>query len=376
MRSGKLKNLYIFIFLALISVSLSVRNLATIKIVEISQALSDGIIYGKYELEPYADSFFSYDLSKSSTEKNLVITIRKEDYNDINIDCIVSKAATEDDVINEFKNQKSICSVYKYKNENIIKQRFLIINVVARISNYEAGSKLYLKTNGNTKLAQFFIRKTGSYKTEIDSVEVSSAYAYQAYEFDYKSYNSKLNGAQHLLTSSGKDQILIYGESNNEISQIDETSVFVFSEQSFASHFYHYDKVVFFFGVKEYGETPTSNNIKITLTKINDKAYKLYYYTSESIFQLFLSFFYECGDETTNHYLITNYGNLDDKEYYYKFHGSVGAKSSVANFPPGKTDVTSLSYSEEKRFNTLSKTDYHIHVHKLTCSKNEKLSLI
>ena len=373
MRSGKLKNLYIFIFLALISVSSSVRNLATIKIVEISQALSDGIIYGKYEVEPYADSYFSYDLSKSSTEKNLVITIRKEDYNDINIDCIVSKAATEDDAINEFKNQKSICSVYKYKNENIIKQRYLIINVVARISNYEAGSKLYLKTNGNTKLAQFFIRKTGSYKTEIDSVDVSSAYAYQAYEFDYKSYYSKLNGAQHLLTSSGKDQILIYGERNNEISQIDDTSVFVFSEQSFASHFYHYDKVVFFFGIKEYDEKATSNNVKITLTKVTDKSNKLYYYTSESIFQLFLSFFYECGDEKTNHYLITNYRNLDDKEYYYKFHGSTGPKSSVAEFPPGQTDVSSLSYSEEKRFNTLSKTEYHIHVHKLTCSKNEKI---
>ena len=373
MRSGKLKNLYIFIFLALISVSLSVRNLATIKIVEISQALSDGIVYGKYDIEPYADSYFSYDLSKSSTEKNIVITIRKEDYNDIKIDCIVSKAATEDDVINEFKNQKSICSVYKYKNENIVKQRYLIINVVARISNYEAGSKLYLKLNGKTKLVQFFIRKTGSYKTEIDSVEVSSAYAYQAYEFDYKSYNSKLNGAQHLLTSSGKDQILIYGERNNEISQIDDTSAFVFSEQSFASHFYHFDKVVFFFGIKEYDEKATSNNVKITLTKVADKSNKLYYYTSESIFQLFLSFFYECGDEKTNHYLITNYRNLDEKEYYYKFHGSVGAKSSVAEFLPGKTDVTSLSYSEEKRFNTLSKTEYHIHVHKLTCSKNEKI---
>ena len=373
MRSDKLKNLYIFIFLALISVTLSLRRLATIKIVEISQALSDGIIYGKYELEPSADSFFSYDLSKSSTEKNLVITIRKDDYSDINIDCIISKAATEDDVINEFNNPKSICSVYKFKNENIIKQSFTIINVVARISNYEAGSKLYLKLNGKTKLVQFFIRKTGSYKTEIDSVDVSSAYAYQAYEFDYKSYNSKLNGAQHLLTSSGKDQILIYGERNNEISQIDDTSAFVFSEQSFASHFYHFDKVVFFFGIKEYDEKATSNNVKITLTKVTDKSNKLYYYTSESIFQLFLSFFYECGDETTNHYLITNYGNLDDKEYYYKFHGSVGAKSSVANFPPGKTDVTSLSYSEEKRFNTLSKTDYHIHVHKLTCSKNEKI---
>ena len=373
MRSDKLKNLYIFIFLALISVTLSLRRLATIKIVEISQALSDGIIYGKYELEPSADSFFSYDLSKSSTEKNLVITIRKDDYSDISIDCIISKAATEDDVINEFNNPKSICSVYKFKNENIIKQSFTIINVVARISNYEAGSKLYLKLNGKTKLVQFFIRKTGSYKTEIDSVDVSSAYAYQAYEFDYKSYNSKLNGAQHLLTSSGKDQILIYGERNNEISQIDDTSAFVFSEQSFASHFYHFDKVVFFFGIKEYDEKATSNNVKITLTKVTDKSNKLYYYTSESIFQLFLSFFYECGDETTNHYLITNYGNLDDKEYYYKFHGSVGAKSSVANFPPGKTDVTSLSYSEEKRFNTLSKTDYHIHVHKLTCSKNEKI---
>ena len=373
MRSDKLKNLYIFIFLALISVTLSLRRLATIKIVEISQALSDGIIYGKYELEPSADSFFSYDLSKSSTEKNLVITIRKDDYSDISIDCIISKAATEDDVINEFNNPKSICSVYKFKNENIIKQSFTIINVVARISNYEAGSKLYLKLNGKTKLVQFFIRKTGSYKTEIDSVDVSSAYAYQAYEFDYKSYNSKLNGAQHLLTSSGKDQILIYGERNNEISQIDDTSAFVFSEQSFASHFYHFDKVVFFFGIKEYDEKATSNNVKITLTKVTDKNNKLYYYTSESIFQLFLSFFYECGDETTNHYLITNYGNLDDKEYYYKFHGSVGAKSSVANFPPGKTDVTSLSYSEEKRFNTLSKTDYHIHVHKLTCSKNEKI---
>lgn len=333
MRSDKLKNLYIFIFLALISVTLSLRRLATIKIVEISQALSDGIIYGKYELEPSADSFFSYDLSKSSTEKNLVITIRKDDYSDINIDCIISKAATEDDVINEFNNPKSICSVYKFKNENIIKQSFTIINVVARISNYEAGSKLYLKLNGKTKLVQFFIRKTGSYKTEIDSVDVSSAYAYQAYEFDYKSYNSKLNGAQHLLTSSGKDQILIYGERNNEISQIDDTSAFVFSEQSFASHFYHFDKVVFFFGIKEYDEKATSNNVKITLTKVTDKSNKLYYYTSESIFQLFLSFFYECGDETTNHYLITNYGNLDDKEYYYKFHGSVGAKSSVANFP-------------------------------------------
>ena len=170
MRSDKLKNLYIFIFLALISVTLSLRRLATIKIVEISQALSDGIIYGKYELEPSADSFFSYDLSKSSTEKNLVITIRKDDYSDISIDCIISKAATEDDVINEFNNPKSICSVYKFKNENIIKQSFTIINVVARISNYEAGSKLYLKLNGKTKLVQFFIRKTGSYKTEIDSV--------------------------------------------------------------------------------------------------------------------------------------------------------------------------------------------------------------
>lgn len=374
MRSDKLKNVYIFIFLALISISSSLRRLATIKIVEISQALSDGIIYGKYELEPYADSYFSYDLSKSSTEKNLVITIRKDDYADINVDCIVSKAATDDDVINEFKNAKSICSVYKFKNENIIKESYTIINVVATISNYEAGSKLYFKLNGNNKLVQFFIRKTGSYhQTTFDSVEVSSPYAYQAYEFDYKSYNSKLNGGQHLLTSGGKDQILIYGEKNNEIKQIDDTSAFVFSEQSFASHFYHYDKVVFFFGQKVYDEKATSNSVKITVTKVDDKNNKLYYYTSESIFELFLSFFYQCGDETTNHYLIVNYRNLEDKEHYYKFHGSVGSKSSVADFPAGKTDVTSLSYSEEKRYNTLTKSESHIHVHKLTCTKNEKI---
>lgn len=373
MRTDLLRNLYIVTFLVLISASSSVRRLATIKIAEISQALSDGIIYGKFDVEEESESFFSYDLSKSSTEKNLVITIRRGEYSDLEVDCIISKSTSEDDVISEFKNKKSICSVYKFKNENIIKQSHTIINVIATISSYETGSKLYLKLNGKSKVVQFFIRKTGSYHTDVDSVDVSSAYAYQAFVFDYKSYNSKLNGGQHLLTSSEKEAILIYGETNDKITQIDDTSAFLFSEQSFAAHFYHYQRVVFFFGKKDYDESSTSNNVKITLTKITDKSSKLYYYTSESIFQLFISFFYECGDETTDHYLITNYRRLDDKDYYYKFHNSVGSKSSVAELAPGKTDVTSLSYSEEKRFNTLTKTESHIHVHKLTCTKKEKI---
>lgn len=372
MRSDKLKNMYIFIFLALISVSLSVRRLVDLDIKEISQELSDGIVYGKYEeLSQHTDYYFSYDLTKSSSEENLVITIRKNDYEDLNsINCIVSKATPGS---NDF--EKSICSVYKFKNDNIIKESYIIINVIAAIGKYETGSKLYLKVNGGFKTIQFFIRKTGSYHEGIpDSVDISGAYAYQAYKFDYKTYYSNtLKGGQHLLSSSVKDGILIYGEKTNAISQIDDTSVFLFSEQSFASHLYHYENVVFFFGIKDYDEKATSNNVKITLTKADDTNNRLYYYTTGSALNFFLSFFYYCGDESTNHYLITNYGVLDDTEFNYKFHELIGSKSSVADLPPGKTDVTSLSYSEEKRYNTLKKTEYHIHVHKLTCTKNEKI---
>lgn len=381
MRSRSIKSIYFYLIITLISLTLSknMRFLSTIKVNPIDKVLNDGIISEEFTLETDSDNYFSYDLSQSSSEKNMVITIRNPKVLNLNIDCIVSKSTTDDDVINDFSKGTSICTLYKYYDVNHVTKHNKIINVIASISNYQSGSKLFLKIkSSNGGAITFFIRKTGSYQTEIKSQEISSSYAYKAFEFDYKNYYSKLSEGESLLTSSEKETFLIYGVINTSSKQIDETSVFAISEQSLAAHFYHYEKIIIFIGKEDYDSSSTSNSISISLTKVTDKNTKLYYYTSESITELFLSFHHECpNNDATKYYLIVNYGKLDEqKTYYFKYHSSVGAKYSVADFPPGKTDVTNLSYSEAKKFNTLTKNQYHVHVHRLVCSGDQPKMVI
>ena len=155
------------------------------------------------------------------------------------------------------------------------------------------------------------------------------------------------------LKISETDKLLedFYLVNNNKNTLIDETSIILLNNQSLAAHFWPYEKVVVFVGVKTV-DLQASNAITINRVEISDN---LYYYIPTFDFG-FSSFFYQCKDSTTTHYLISNFGNLDsEKSYNFKFHNQIPEKVSVADLAGGKTDVKSLTYADAKRYNVLKK---------------------
>lgn len=314
-------------------------------------------------LEEKTDAYFYYD-QLTTDIKNLVFTINTTVANkDTSIKCIFSKSSEIDDVINEFNSKTSICQVYADSTSKVY-------NVIVPLSGAESGSKLYLDVHaGKTCNVNLFLRGGGSFLNKVtNDIKLSHSFAYYAFEFDPKDYEKK----KVLFTSSLAESFLVFGVNNNKNTLIDETSIILLNNQSLAAHFWPYEKVVVFVGVKTV-DLQAANSITINSVETSDN---LYYYIPAFNFG-FSSFFYQCKDSTTTHYLISNFGNLDSaKSYNFKFHNQIPEKVSVADLAAGKTDVKSLTYADAKRYNVLKKTDSHLHVLKVQCpNAGKKINL-
>ena len=355
---------YFNIFFLIISIT-EIQSI-TEQIIPIDSKLNDGdIIKEDYIFDETGDAYFSYNLNKFSSESNIVFTIHdsKPDYlTKLNIQCILSDSTNYQDIVNEFPNKESICAVLYHSDDKLI-------NVIASLSGYKTGLNLLLKMHSvKGDQMSIFLRENKNYYTEIKNQTITNSFAYVAFEFEpKKNYNKEI---EKVLIATRANSLLICEKNNNKFTLIDETLLLLISEQSLAAHFWKHDKLIIFVGKHEYNESVTDNDIILNLVEKEVNKYeKLYYYIANKDGGL-ISFHYECTDDITQHYLIVNYGNLDDHEYYYIAHNLIGSKSSkVDYFSQDKHKIKDLDFSEEiKRFNYLPKSDSHLQVFNLQCS--------
>ena len=359
---------YIVIFLLLISFvscGKDLRSLST-TIYPINNKLNDKIISENVDLEKDNDSYFSYNFS-SESNLALAFTIRNSNNGQLNVTCFLSTSENEDDIIKEFESKNNICNKYENSDNRII-------NIIVSLSEYETGAKLYLKIKSDTncKITLYF-RNSDSYLTEIPET-VDAPYAYQAVEFNAKDYYS--NNKQILLISSEANSLIFYAHSNNEISKIDETSIVAISEQSLAAHFWDYDKVILFIGSKndyqEISDEQETSNDSINITKEEISDINIYYYMGSDLDTRFFSFYNDCQNENSEHYLFVNYASLAEKDnLYFKFQNLIGVEPLLADFLPETTKISDLKFNSINRYKSFTKTEKSIHVFKLKCSAKE-----
>lgn len=347
--------------LALFSNISCLRELST-TIYKIEEKLNDEIIKGTVELENDIAQYLSYDLASITSETNMAFTIHNSvSGTKLNIECIFSTSTEDDNIVNEFaNNQNSICDKYEYSNNQIV-------NVIVSLKDYTTGSKIYLKisSTSNCEISLYF-RKTDSYQANIPET-INYTFAYLAIDFNAKEYYK--NNKQILVSSSEVNSLIFYAHSKGEIFQIDETSLFAISEQSLAAHFWDYDKVILFIGNKNCLDS-SEESININLKEIND--INIYYYMGSDLGLRFFSFYNDCKNEKSEHYLFVNYASLSTKnDLYFKFHNLVGEEVLLADFYPENETIQDLDFTNIKKFNSFSKTKYSIHVFKFKCSSKD-----
>jgi len=355
---------YFNIFVLIISIT-EIQSI-TEQIIPIDSKLNDGdIIKEDYYFDETGDAYFSYNLNKFSSESNIVFTIHdsKKDYlTKLNIQCILSDSTNYQDIITEFQNKESICAVLYHSDDKLI-------NVIASLSGYKTGLNLLLKLHSvKGDQMSIFLRENKNYYTEIKNQTITNSFAYVAFEFEPKKhYNKEI---EKVLIATEANSLLICEKNNNKFTLIDETLLLLISEQSLAAHFWKHDKLIIFVGKYEYDETVTDNDIILNLVEKEVNKYEKQYYYIASKDGGLISFHYECQDDITQHYLIVNYGNISNHEYYYIAHNLIGSKSSkVDYFSQDKHKIRDLDFSEEiKRFNYLPKSDSHLQVFNLQCS--------
>ena len=350
----------IYIFLVFFVSILSLIESET-TITPIETKLKDGIFKEDASFEEEGDVYFSYEIPTEQVNGDFIFTVRSTGEEDLKIECILSKSTELSTIVNEFTTQPNICQKYPYSNK--------LYNVISSLTSYELTSKLYIKLHANsTCVISIFVRENGSYFANLNAMQGTDSYTFFAMDFKV---NNFLDDFDSLLASSKANSLLIYGLKNDKVTLIDETSAFAISEQSLAAHFWDYDKVTVFVGEKEFKDAEQESNIEVFMQKYADINYKLYYYIP-NFDKGFISFHYECTNDAVQHYLLINYGNLDEESTYnYKFHNLIGSKStSITNLPVGEKDIKSLSFSTVNRFNYLTKTDSNLQVLKLECSKD------
>ena len=327
---------------------------------EIKDEKIEGILEETYSFSKVNDE--AYFLYPISNEDNLLFTINCPYLRALTINCIFA-STFDDETIANLDDNNNICNTfYNVKDSTPILRMY---NVIPSFEGYKSGSNLYIKIKSK-KIATItiFVRKEGSFLNDLETKKYSNTFSHYVFEFIPSKYFSN----EYLLTSSEANSIFIFGDKNKTIESIDTTSVLVINEKSLSAHFWEYDKIYIFIGKKEF-KSEENYDININKTTYNNNIGQLYYYIP-SFTSGFLSFYYHCSDETTNHYLIVNYGNVGDKSYY-KFHNLIGSKSSLtAVLPEGNVDFKNLEYSPIKRFNYLNITDTHLQVLKFQCSGN------
>ena len=352
-----------YINIIFITFFFSITEIKAINIIEINDTKIEGIIEETYSFKEAGEAYFLYLIPNND---NLLFTIYSTGVRALTINCVFSSSNDDETIQSDLNDiNKNVCNTFY--NEDL-SSTLRMYNVIPSFEGYEPGSNLFIKIKTNKKTdITFFVRKEGSFLNPIESKTYSNSFAHYVFEFNPINYISN----EYLLTSSEANSIFIFGDKNKTIESIDETSAFVINEQSLSAHFWEYDKIYIFIGKKEYKSDEENYDIKINNKTYNDNKEKLYYYIP-NMNAGFLSFYYHCSDESTNHYLIVNYGNLDKKTYYYKFHNLIGSKSSLAAvLPLGDVDIKNLEYLQLKRFNYLNITDSHLQVLKFQCSGND-----
>ena len=363
MKTKSIFYIYIIFILNFFSILPEIKG---IEIIPINGTNIQGILEQSHSFKAIKEvAYFSYQISDQD-KFNLLLTINSTKIRALTINCIFSSTSDDETIVNDLNDKdKDICTTfYGHETTPILK----MYDVIPSFESYMPGSNLFLKINSSkTADITIFVRKEGSFLNKLEAKNYTNAFAHYVFEFIPNKYLKDF----FLLTSSESNSIFIFGEKNMEINDIDTTSAFVINEQSLSAHFWEYDKIYIFIGKKEYISGNNNYDIKINKISYNDESTKLYYYIP-NINYGFISFYYHCSDETTNHYFIVNYGNLDTKsKYYYKFHNLIGSKSSlVADLPLGNENIQNLEYSEVKRFNNLDITDSHLQVLKFQCSGN------
>lgn len=322
-------NIYIFIIISIFWFISALDNSGPLKSTSINpiDQFEDGIYYNNFEIQVNTDNYFSYDLKRHKSESNIVMTISGSSIlTNIDLKCIYSNSNEDSSVIEQFEDSENISSIYKHKNNKVI-------NLISPLSGYQEGDKLFLKIKVNSDTnyitLNFYVREN-SYQTGLNTQEIQNAFSYIAFEFNKANYFQN----QFLLSSSLANSILIFGEKNEEIYQIDETSVVGVSEQSLAAHFWDFENIIIFVGKTEKSENNEENIVNFEKTDINEENKRIYYYTGDKdeYYKSYISFHYDCKDDSTINYLIVNYGNLSEKDLYFKFHNLIGSKAFLPNF--------------------------------------------
>ena len=358
----KSKTVFFIYIISIILFFSILPEIKSINLIEINDTNIEGILEETYSFKTINEK--AYFLYRISNEDNLLFTINCPSIKALTINCVFSDNAEtiESDLNDESKN---ICKTFYRDDATPILKMY---NVIPSFEGYKSGSNLFLKIYSK-KITDItiFVRKEGSFLNQLEPKVYTNAFAHYVLEFFPGDYFD----LEFLLTSSEANSIFIFGDKNKTIESIDETSVILINEQSLSAHFWEYDKIYIFIGKKEYKSDEENYDIEINGRVYKDNNAKFYYYIP-NMNAGFLSFYYHCSDEITNHYLIVNYGNLDKKTYYYKFHNLIGSKSSLAaDLPLGDVDITNLEYSQLKRFNYLNITDSHLQVLKFQCSGND-----
>ena len=359
MKTKSYMYLYIIIYIAFISF-VPIISETEINLLDLNDSLKDGIFENQFNIEKETNTYFSYNLTRNKDESYIALTINSPISANIDLKCIISNSDDKNVIFEQFENQENVCPIYKHKNGKII-------NIIYSMSGYTDGFKLFLKINSEVDITNlnFYIRENGSCQSELKTQKLPNSFAYTAFGFN----KDNLPNKQYLLTSSEANNIVIFGRNGREVTQIDETSVISFSNQTLAAHFWGYDRITFFIGRTEKdSENNITNNINIIVTEYNIEKSKLYYYTGNDFYNSYISFHYDCIDEKEEAYLIINYGELSKNDFYFKFHNLIGSKAYFSEFPPGENDITKLEYEETNRFKYLTQTDYHIHAFKFKCS--------
>ena len=353
---------YIIFFISFFSILPELKG----EIIPIINSEIEGILEANYSFQSKGGAYFSYTLSN---EDNLLFTINNSAKKAIlNINCLYSESTDEEAIKTEFnQNDNNICKSYYNSDRNADLKMYNVI--IPFLKDYKSGSNIYLKVYSSDKTSiTIFIRKEGSFLTELKSGKYSNSFAHYVFEFNVNDYIEN----EYLLSSSEANSIFIFGEKDEIIENIDITSALAISEQSLSAHFWDYDEIYIFIGKKEFKEEEENYDTNIYCFKNTEDKTKFYYYKPELYYD-FVSFYYQCTDANTKHYLLVNYGNLnDDDKYYFTFHNLIGSKSSLtAAAPLGNIDINNLEYFPVKRFNYLNITDSHLQVLSFQCSENE-----
>ena len=319
------------------------------------------ILTANHVFDEAGDALFSYELNSG----NFLLSIHSTWGKQLSITCILGNKESDFD-----KSSTNICPVL-YETSD-----FKVTNIIFSLTDDEvsSGKKLFLKISVNKVPSDgvsldLFIREK-AFKTKLTTQTLENSFAYTAIEFNAKDYVNK----DYLLTASEKQGLLVYGGKGDSFKRIDETSILPITEQTLASYLLDLENIIILAGTVY--DKESENTLSIHFSPLEDEKVKIAYYTgiNEEYYVGSINTFHsECTLDSITNYLIVNYRALEAGDYYFKFNDYVGPKITLADLPPGTTDLSKLDYSPISRANSLNRRDFATHVFNLPCTDGSKI---